>query len=151
MNRKGLPCQRNVQPGLTACNMHGGASPAAKIKAEQMLAQARLPACEALFEIIDQWHETMCATCGYPSGDVDTQKVILRAAQLILDRTGMGPRSTVEMVPQKDGDLDLELMTDEEMAQLDLLLGQVKDLKDRVRLRLAQMIAVPVAQPDQTM
>lgn len=128
---------------MTRCNLHGGANPAAKIKSEQMLAQARLPACEALFLIIDRWHEATCATCGFPAGDIDTSKMIIRAAQVILDRTGIGPRSTVETVAQKDGDLDLDLMTDDEMARLDFLLNEVKALKTGVRARLAQ-----IAHPD---
>lgn len=142
--RNGLPCNRERAPGMTRCNLHGGANPAAKIKSEQMLAQARLPACEALFEIIDRWHAEDCLTCGYPkAGDIDTTKTIIRACQVILDRTGIGPRSTVETVPQKDGDLDLDLLTDDEMARLDFLLGEVKILKTNIRVRLAQ-----IAHPD---
>ena len=135
----GDPCQRQVFPGMTRCNLHGGANPAAKIKAEQMLAQARLPACEALYEIIDTWQRAECAICHHPSADVDMLKTIIRAAQVILDRTGVGPRSTVEVTKQSDGDLDLDLLTDVEMEQLDLLLGQLKDFKQGVRVRLGMV------------
>lgn len=142
----GDPCKRDVTPGMTRCQLHGGNNPAAKIKSEQLLAQARLPACEALFDIIDRWQRDTCPACNFPSGDVDTSKMIIRAAQVILDRTGLGPRSTIDMVPQKDGDLDLDLLTDGEMAQLDSLLGQVRDLKTQIRARLAHL-AFPNALP----
>jgi hypothetical protein len=101
-----------------------------------MLAIARMPACEALYDIIEQSQHDPCAACGYPKHDTDEQKVIIRAAQVILDRTGMGPRSTVEQVKQTDGDLDLELLTDEEMARMDFLLGELKTFKEGVRARL---------------
>lgn len=137
----GLPCQRGVAPGFTRCNLHGGANPAAKIKAEQSLAQARLPACEALFDIIERYDHTTCVTCGYPSGDTDQQKVILRAAQIILDRTGLGPRATLELARQTDGDLDLDLLTEGEMAELDRLLTEVRDLKTKIKFRLGMVPA----------
>lgn len=136
----GLPCQRGCSPGMTRCNLHGGANPAAKIKSEQMLAQARLPACEALFEIIDTWSREVCAVCNHPSADIDQMKVIIRAAQVILDRSGLGPRATVEITKQTDGDLDFDLLTDGEMAEMDRLLGEIKELKARIRLRLDHIV-----------
>lgn len=147
----GDPCQRDVAPGFTRCNLHGGANPSAKIKAEQALAQARLPACEALFDIIEKWDRARCPTCGFPSGDTDVQKVIIRAAQVILDRTGLGPRATLELAKQSDGDLDLDLLTDAEMAELDALLGQVRTLKTQIKMRLGMVDPLHVAQPAQEM
>lgn len=143
----GLPCQRGCSPGMTRCNLHGGANPAAKIKSEQMLAQARLPACEALFEIIDTWSREVCPTCEHPSADIDQMKVIIRAAQVILDRSGLGPRATVEITKQSDGDLDLDLLTDGEMAEMDRLLEAIKELKSQIRLRLDH-IAHPTSATD---
>lgn len=140
----GQPCNRDVAPGFTACNLHGGANPAAKIKAEQMLAQARLPACEVLYDIIDRFQADMCPACGHPSGDVDEIKAVTRAAQVILDRTGLGPRATLEVTRQSDGDLDLDLLTDDEVARLDYHLEQIKQLKSAVHDRL-NGIAHPIA------
>jgi hypothetical protein len=107
VNNSGAPCQRRCSPGFTRCNLHGGALPSAKIKAEQALAQARIPSCEALFHIVNQFLEQPCPTCGYPTGDTDIQRTVIRAAQVILDRTGMGPHSTIELTKQSDGELDL--------------------------------------------
>jgi hypothetical protein len=157
INRQnGLPCKRNAGIGFTKCSLHGGHNVTAKIKAEQMLAQARLPACEALFDIIDQWQAETCGTCGYPKTDTDTAKVIIRAAQVILDRTGVGPRATLEVTKQTDGDLDLDLLTDQEMARMDFLLAELKALKDGVRVRLGlgaqpHVVSVLPATPDQEM
>src|SRR4051812_8155917 len=101
IRHNGLPCKRQVPPGFTRCSLHGAANVSAKIKSEQMLAQARLPACEALFNIIDRHEADTCPSCGFPAkGDVDTVKMIIRACQVILDRTGMGPRASLELVKQ---------------------------------------------------
>lgn len=143
----GLPCKRQASVGMDYCQLHGGANPASKIKAEQMLAQARLPACEALYTIIEQHQSKPCGTCGFPSGDPQELKIILRACQVILDRSGMGPRSTVEMVPQSDGDENLDHWTVEEIANLDYLLEAMDDLKARVRLRLGALVAQSNAAP----
>jgi hypothetical protein len=148
----GMPCKRQVAPGFTRCNLHGGANPAAKIKAEQMLAQARLPACEALYDIIEGWQRDRCAVCGYPSNDTDMLKTIIRAAQVILDRSGLGPRATLEVAKQTDGDLNLDLLTDEELAEMDGLLAQMKHLKDRIHARLHAAQGLPLPSlPPQTM
>lgn len=136
----GMPCRAQVQTGFTRCRRHGAGTPLAKVKAEQALAHARLPACEALFDIIDMWERDVCPICNYPSGDTDMLKTIIRASQVILDRAGMGPRATIEMVKQTDGDLDFDLMTDEEIAELDSLLGQLKQLKTTVHARIAAAV-----------
>lgn len=148
-NSHGMPCRRAPMHGMTRCQLHGGANPAAKIKSEQMLAQARLPACEALFTILEDWQRDTCPSCGFPAANsVDNQKVIIRAAQVILDRSGLGPRATIETVTQTDGDLNLDLLTDNEMGLLDYHLAQIKELKETVRARLNMIPGVlPPALP----
>src|SRR4051812_22819568 len=83
--RAGRQCGRSVAVGYTVCNFHGGANPAAKQAAERALAVARMPAIEALLMIVEQFLEVTCATCGYPRHDSDEQRVVVRAAQTILD------------------------------------------------------------------
>lgn len=122
---------------MTRCNLHGGANPSAKIKAEQMLAQARIPACEALFEIIESWSRDTCQTCHHPSGDTDRVRSIIRACQVILDRTGMGPHSVIELTKQTDGDIDLRLLTPEENEKLVRHLHGIKAIKETIRTRQA--------------
>src|SRR5438132_4002608 len=104
----GGPCKRNCALGFTRCYLHGGASPGAKAAAERALALARLPAIEALHQIIADWEATGCESCGLHSMDDRTLAPLIRACQLVLDRTGMGPRATVEVTPSEGSELDLD-------------------------------------------
>lgn len=139
----GQPCNNKPMPGSVACSLHGGANLSAKIKAEQMLAQARLPACEALYDILENWQRATCLACGYPSGDTNLLKTIIRACQVILDRTGMGPRTTIEVIKQTDGDLDLDLCTEDELKLLDDRLDALKEIKTGIRARLDRIAYPP--------
>lgn len=139
----GKPCGRDVRPGFTRCNLHGGNSPAAKIKAEQLMAQCRLPAIEALFSILEQFESNMCPSCGYPKGDTDEKRMIVRTCQTILDRAGMGPHSVLEIARQTDGDINLELLTSEERGELLAHLAQIKEIKQNVRTRQQQAASNP--------
>lgn len=142
----GSPCGRDCKAGFTRCNLHGGANPAAKIKAEQMMAQCRLPAIEALFTIIDQFSENTCPSCGFPKGDADEKRMIIRASQTVLDRAGMGPHSVLEIARQTDGDIDINLLTSDERGELLAHLAQIKEIKANVRARQTAVVADPTAQ-----
>jgi hypothetical protein len=139
----GKPCGRDVRPGFTRCNLHGGNSPAAKIKAEQLMAQCRLPAIEALFLIIEQFSENMCPTCGFPRGDADEKRTVIRACTTVLDRAGMGPHAVLEIGRQTDGDINLDALTEDERGQLLAHLAQIKEIKATVRARLTAVAANP--------
>lgn len=131
----GDPCENVVVHGGTRCSMHGGCMPAAKIKAEQAMAICRLPAIEALWRILDQFDSETCVTCGFPKGDTDEKRMIVRTCQTILDRSGMGPHSVLD-VRQSDGDMDLAQWTDNELTRLDALFAGFDELKAEVALRL---------------
>jgi len=106
-----------------------------------MLAQARVPGIEALHDIIAQFLENTCATCGYPPGDNENQRTVIAAAKVVLDRTEFGPHSTVTV--QNDthpDDLNLAQMTEGERGELAVLIAQLSDLKTRVRARLSAML-----------
>jgi len=121
--------------------MHGGNSPQAKAKAENMLAQARIPGIEALHEIINQFLEHTCAACGYPTGDSEQQRTVIAAAKVVLDRTQMGPSSTVHVNANgTESDLSLATLTDDERAELACLVGQLTALKARVKARLEAIV-----------
>lgn len=139
----GQPCMRDVRPGSTRCNLHGAGAAAAKIKAEQLMAQCRMPAIEALFNILEQFESNMCATCGYPKGDTDEKRMIVRACQTILDRAGMGPHATLEIARQLDGDINLDAMEPDEKGELLALLAQVREIKQRVKARQQAVLAKP--------
>lgn len=165
MRKNGLICKRTPAPGATKCYIHGGAAPQAKAKAEQMLALLRMPAIEvmhnvleSLSKVIDQFQEDTCQACGFPKGDAEEKDSLIRAcrsaaisAAQILDRCGLGPRSTVEL-KSSEGDLDLKLLTDDERKRMMGLVGQLRSLKREIRDRqngIAQSITA--TQPTQTM
>lgn len=145
----GDPCGNTVVEGTYRCHMHGGKSPAAKAKAEQAMALLRMPATEALYnvittlnKIIERYREDTCAACGYPRGDVEEIDTVVKAARslaqscaAILDRTGLGPKSTLE-VRQSDGDLDLKALTDMERDEMMRLLGMLDHLKQSIKDRI---------------
>lgn len=118
----------------------------------------RLPAIDALFTIletmtaiVERFQEDPCAACGFPKGNVDevskAANVAGRAAQVILDRTDVGPKTTLE-VKQTDGDFDLALLTDDERARMMSVLAEYASVKDEIRARLS---GVPASQPAQIM
>ena len=145
----GEPCRNPTVPGMFRCYIHGGASPLAKIKAENSMALLRMPAVEALHKVLevlnqtlDQLIDNVCLTCGYPRGETDEKEALVRACRTlaqtssaILDRTGLGPRATLE-IKQSDGDLDLTTMLPEERQELMMHLVAIKQLKARMRERL---------------
>lgn len=140
---KGTPCHRQCAPGFNRCNLHGAAAPGAKQVAANMLAQARVPGIEALHDIIAQFLENTCATCGYPSGDTEVQRTVIAAAKVVLDRTEFGPHSTVSVQTENHpNDLNLAQMNDEERAELAVLIAQLNNLKARVKARLDVALGV---------
>lgn len=131
----GQPCQRPVAPGFTRCAYHGGHNPIQKIKAELALASVRMPSIEALHLIIDQFCSDVCPTCHFPKGDTDEKRAVIQAAKAILDRTGMGPSSKLELTTQSDGAVNLDLLTPEEKGAMLAAVAVVKELKNKLRQR----------------
>jgi hypothetical protein len=82
--------------------------------------------------MIEQWHEDVCAHCGFPSADPHIVKNILRAIQLTLDRTGLPPVMKIETVPQSDGDLRVDNFTESQLAEFCQIMAMFKDFKQRV-------------------
>ena len=108
-----------------------------------MMARLRLPAIEILFKIIEQFEQNTCDSCGYPVGDAAEKRMIVGTCRTVLDRAGMGPNATVTIVPQLDGDLNLELLTDPERSSLMEHLSHVRALKEAVRARQIDAVATP--------
>lgn len=150
MKANGDPCGLAVVPGTNRCYLHGGALPSTLIKAQLALALLRSPAVDVLFNsmisldtLITQLQSVTCAACGFPehSGTDEIDKLIkacfaaAKTAAAVLDRTGLGPRSTVE-VKQSDGDLDMSALTHDELERMIGLLAQVRALKAEIRARL---------------
>lgn len=115
--------------------MHGGATPVAKIKAEASLAMGRMPAIETLVEMVEQYHETTCAACGFPDHNLKEKKFVASIARIILDRTGLHPRVGVD-VNTGEMEVDPKLYTMEEKQELVALLAQVRAIKEGAKARL---------------
>lgn len=149
----GDPCKLPVGVGHLYCHLHGATAPASRAKAERALTLARLPACEALFDIIENWQRATCATCGHPDGSVKMLQTIVKTSTAILDRTGLGTHSTIELTRQSDGDLPLAQMNNDEKAEAANLIAQFASLKLRVRQRLGLLPAgeTPEAQTTSVM
>lgn len=146
--KNGLACKNACKPGFDVCYMHGGEAPLAKAAAEKALALLRHPAIEALYKVmeslektIDQFDDDTCATCGYPRGDAEEKEALIKACRslaqtcsMVLDRTGLGPRSSLE-VKTSDGTLDFKMLTEQERGEMMGLLAQLREFKQRVIAR----------------
>lgn len=134
----GLPCRRPVKIGYPVCRKHGERAPATMAKAERLLAVARMPALEWMLDALDQAQENICDACGYPR--LESLKYLKRIdsiARILMDRTGMGPRATIDLVAKRleDQVLDVSALTDEEFEELGRLLAEMDRFKRRVRER----------------
>ena len=74
-------CRKARMHGQRICGSHGGRSPQAKRSARERLNELAEPAIEALRVALE-------------SNDI---RAIIRAAQIVLDRTGYGPSQHVEV------------------------------------------------------
>lgn len=135
MTRYGKNCQRDCEPAHTRCYLHGGRTPGAIIKAQQTMAVLRFPVIETLAGIVEQFNMGTCLSCGFPTGDTDEKRMVIRACEAILDRCGMGRSQTITVTPQSDGDLDLALLSPGERTTLLAAILQVKAIKSAVRER----------------
>jgi cytochrome c553 len=62
-------------------------------KVGETLAAAAQPASAALLEILEQWMAETCPTCHHPTGEPGP---VIKAAQIVLDRTGFHPTLTLQ-------------------------------------------------------
>jgi hypothetical protein len=91
----GQRCGRAPIVGGFVCVMHGGAIPAVRKSAHERLLAMVDPALDALLRFLRT--APPCEHCG--RSDADRDPVVLRAAQLVLDRTGFHPSVSVQVQP----------------------------------------------------
>jgi hypothetical protein len=142
IKRNGRPCMKDCSKLGTRCSLHSGESPIAKVAAERAMALARLPGAEALLDMIEQWHAETCQSCGFPSADPHIVRNVLRAIQMVLDRTGMPPVMRVETVTNSDFEFVLDHLTPSELEQFARIMGEYKALKAAIKARM-HMVVVP--------
>lgn len=96
MTSAGLPCRKLPMPGLTVCEFHAGKTPISVRVAKQRLASMVPRALEALEQAME-------------FGD---WPVVVRAAQIILDRAGLGAKATISI---EEREKDLSKLTPDEL------------------------------------
>ncbi len=91
----GERCQRAPILGGMVCAVHGGSAPQVMAKARERLVGMVEPAMVALHRAVTQ--TPPCPLCG--RSDSDRDPAVINAARIILDRTGFGPSSKLEVTP----------------------------------------------------
>jgi hypothetical protein len=127
----GERCRRAPIVGGFVCDHHGGKIPAVRKSARERLLAMVDPALDALLRALQTGPP--CEHCG--RSDSDKDPVVLRAAQLVLDRAGHHPTISVEQAPKPnpyDG-----LSEDEIIERLERTLDAAKQARDERRLQAA--------------
>lgn len=137
---QGLPCKVRPNFGHGRCRKHGAMAPESLAKSERALAVARMPAIEAVLDLLDQYNSQTCGTCGYPLHDVESKRTMLTAAKLVLDRTGLGPKATLQVNGPQADDTDalIEVMTVEQREEVAAIVARLDAIKAEVRARIAR-------------
>lgn len=143
----GLPCRRSPKAGYPVCRKHGERAPQTVAKAERLLAIARMPAIEVLMDELDQAQEDECPTCGYPARGLKYRKHIAAISFKLLDRTGFGPRSSIDLTAKTvdEHHIDVSTLSDAEAEELGKLLDALDEFKTRIDARKAREVLVAPA------
>jgi hypothetical protein len=104
----GERCHRAPILGGTVCSMHGGKSPLAKQAAQQRLLAMVEPALDVLLRALQSGNP--CTVCGRS----DDMALVIRAAQMVLDRTGFGPHTTLTVTNPRS---EFDSMSKQELAE----------------------------------
>ena len=99
-SRTGEPCQKWPIAGSNVCSTHGGSAPQVKRRAEERLRELQFPAIAALAGAIDAEGQQLNRK-GEVVGLGPDHAVRLRAATVVLDRTGARP--VVHLERQRHG------------------------------------------------
>jgi hypothetical protein len=98
MNRAGERCARQPIPGGEVCVMHGGRAPQVQASAKARLLAGADLAIDYLLNLLTP--KPPCEKCG--RSDADRDPVVVRACQLVLDRSGYHPTVNVVQAPTHD-------------------------------------------------
>lgn len=127
-NRAGEPCGRAPIRGGDVCILHGGAAPQVQESARRRLLRGADLAIDYLLNLLEP--KPPCEHCG--RSDADRDPVVVRACQLVLDRSGFHPTLTVEQVaPPRNTFADLS--EDELIEKLEAMLAAAKASRDEHR------------------
>jgi hypothetical protein len=141
LTSNGTNCRRAAYPGGTRCNLHGGASPQAIAGAQRFLDRARMPAIEAMNDIILTFLSARCELCGNPTGDAHA---VIKACTAVLDRTGLHPSLTVKHTHgDSEPDEWMAYLTDAELAEFSAWSRRVQALAE-ARMDAPSITVLPV-------
>jgi hypothetical protein len=120
----GERCSRAPIVGGFVCHFHGGAAPQTKALARRRLLAMVDPALDALLRALRM--ADACAHCGR----ADDMAVVVKAAQLVLDRAGLGPTAKLEVTtkPKELRRLSTEQLVEEARQLSDALSSTWLDL-----------------------
>ena len=121
----GERCKRAPIVGGFVCDLHGGKIPAVRKSARERLLAMVDPALDALLRALKTGPP--CEHCG--RSDADKDPVVIRAAQIVLDRCGYHP--TVSIVRAEAPNPFEDFTVDETVAELERLLDTAKAMRDR--------------------
>lgn len=94
--QSGERCKRAPIVGGFVCSIHGGSIPAVKKSARERLLAMVDPALDALLRALQAGPP--CKHCG--RSDSDKDPVVIRAAQMVLDRSGYHPTLAIQQAPE---------------------------------------------------
>lgn len=124
-NRAGSRCLRQPIPGGEVCVMHGGRAPQVQKSARARLLDGADLAIDYLLNLLTP--RPPCEVCG--RSDADRDPTVVRACQLVLDRSGFHPTLTVEQVAAPRN--EYEDLTDDQLTErLEALLKQCYQMRD---------------------
>jgi hypothetical protein len=124
----GERCARAPIPGGSVCASHGGKAPMTIAAAKERLLFMVEPAMEALHRIL--LRNPPCEVCG--RSDDDKNPVVVRAAQIVLDRCGFGPHATITLEPAPSPYSNLS--NDQMIEHLEKLLAVARRTRDSQQL-----------------
>jgi hypothetical protein len=126
-SRNGERCRRRPIPGGDICILHGGGAPQVIEAAKRRLLQGRDLAIDCLLNVLTP--KPPCVTCG--RSDDDRNPVVVRAAQIVLDRTGHHPTLTIQQAEAPNPYADIS--DDDLVAKLEEMLADAKAKRDEHR------------------
>lgn len=120
-NRKGERCNKAPIRGGYVCAMHGGNIPQVRAAAQRRMFALQEPAIDGIARFLE--NRPACDKCGRI--DADRDPTVLKACQIILDRTGFGPTSKLE-VEQTSDVLWMQYLEEDEVEQIIKIMEEAK-------------------------
>ena len=140
--RSGEQCWRQPIPGGHVCVVHGGAAPQVKKTARARLLEGADFAIDYLLNMLTP--RAPCEHCG--RSDADRDPVVVKACQLVLDRSGFHPSLTVQHVEAPDKFEGMNI--DQVIEYLEAMLDNARDIRAAERAVLPAIDATVLTTDD---